>query len=127
MLQNKKDFTLDTLIAAAYDSYLTWFEKPIPALVKAWDQTAVEAIPEDETRPADRPPAQVGPPLGRRLRRHLARRLLGGGCAPPCGWRQAAARALDRRPPDDAIATAPAPQLLQSLDAASDKIAGRFR
>src|SRR5713101_1742314 len=39
VLQNKKDFTLDALIAAAYDSYLTWFEKPIPALVKAWDQT----------------------------------------------------------------------------------------
>jgi acyl-homoserine lactone acylase PvdQ len=39
VLQNKKDFTLDSLIAAAYDSYLPWFEKPIPALVKAWDQT----------------------------------------------------------------------------------------
>src|SRR5262249_38335322 len=39
VLQGKKDFTLDSLIAAAYDSYLTWFEKPIPALVKAWDQT----------------------------------------------------------------------------------------
>ena len=40
VLQNKKDFTLDSLIAAAYDSYLTWFEKPIPALAKAWDQTS---------------------------------------------------------------------------------------
>jgi acyl-homoserine-lactone acylase len=39
VLQSKKDFTLDSLSAAAYDSYLTWFEKPIPALVKAWDQT----------------------------------------------------------------------------------------
>jgi acyl-homoserine-lactone acylase len=39
LLENKKDFTLDSLIVAAYDSYLTWFEKPIPALVKAWDQT----------------------------------------------------------------------------------------
>jgi acyl-homoserine lactone acylase PvdQ len=39
VLQGKKDFTLDSLITAAYDSYLTWFEKPIPALVKAWDQT----------------------------------------------------------------------------------------
>ena len=37
VLQNKKDFTLDSLIAAAYDSYLPWFEKPIPALLKAWD------------------------------------------------------------------------------------------
>jgi acyl-homoserine lactone acylase PvdQ len=39
LLENKKDFTLDSLIAAAYDSYLPWFEKPIPALVKAWDDT----------------------------------------------------------------------------------------
>ena len=39
VLENKKDFTLDSLIAAAYDSYLTWFEKPIPALIKAWDET----------------------------------------------------------------------------------------
>jgi len=38
-LQNKKDFTLDSLINAAYDSYLPWFERPIPALIKAWDNT----------------------------------------------------------------------------------------
>jgi acyl-homoserine-lactone acylase len=37
VLQDKKDFTVDSLIAAAYDSYLTWFEKPIPCLIKAWD------------------------------------------------------------------------------------------
>jgi acyl-homoserine-lactone acylase len=37
VLQNRKDFTLDLLIASAYDSYLTWFEKPMPALIKAWD------------------------------------------------------------------------------------------
>jgi len=37
VLENKTDFTLDSLIAAAYDSYLPWFEKTIPALVKAWD------------------------------------------------------------------------------------------
>jgi len=37
VLQDKKDFTLDSLITAAYDSYLPWFEKPIPALLKAWD------------------------------------------------------------------------------------------
>ena len=37
VLENKKDFTLESLIAAAYDSYLPWFEKTIPSLVKAWD------------------------------------------------------------------------------------------
>jgi acyl-homoserine-lactone acylase len=39
VLDGKKDFTLDSLIAAAFDSYLPWFEKPMPALIKAWDQT----------------------------------------------------------------------------------------
>ncbi len=38
VLQDTKDFTLESLIAAAYDSYLPWFEKPLPALVRAWDQ-----------------------------------------------------------------------------------------
>jgi acyl-homoserine-lactone acylase len=39
VLHNKKDFTLNSLIAAAYDSYLPWFENTIPALTKAWDNT----------------------------------------------------------------------------------------
>ena len=37
VLQNKKDFTLDGLIAAAFDSYLPWFERTVPALIRAWD------------------------------------------------------------------------------------------
>jgi acyl-homoserine lactone acylase PvdQ len=37
LLQAQKNFTLDSLNTAAYDSYLPWFEKRIPALVKAWD------------------------------------------------------------------------------------------
>ncbi len=40
VLQDKKDLTVGSLIAAAYDSYLTWFEKPVPCLVKAWDDTS---------------------------------------------------------------------------------------
>lgn len=43
LLENKKGFTLESLQAAAYDSYLPWFEKPIPALVKAWD-----GLPQDD-------------------------------------------------------------------------------
>lgn len=42
VLQDKKDFTPNSLIAAAYDSYLTWFEKPIPRLVKAWDDASTD-------------------------------------------------------------------------------------
>jgi len=37
VLEGTTDFTLDSLIAAAYDSYLPWFEETIPALIKAWD------------------------------------------------------------------------------------------
>src|SRR5258708_6902836 len=37
VLQGRKDFTLDALIAAAYDSYLPWFAEQLPGLIKAWD------------------------------------------------------------------------------------------
>src|SRR6202046_4325391 len=44
LLQGKKDFTLDGLVVAAFDSYLPWFEKPLPALFKAWAN-----LPADST------------------------------------------------------------------------------
>ena len=44
LLQGKKDFTLDGLMVAAFDSYLPWFEKPLPALFKAWAN-----LPADST------------------------------------------------------------------------------
>src|SRR3989449_2744539 len=37
VLSNRTDFTLTGLRDAAFDSYLTWFERPIPALIQAWD------------------------------------------------------------------------------------------
>jgi acyl-homoserine-lactone acylase len=37
VLSDKHDFTLESLLAAAFDSYLPWFEKTVPALLKAWD------------------------------------------------------------------------------------------
>ena len=39
VLDGKKGFTLDSLIAAAYDSYLPEFQLLIPRLLKAYDQT----------------------------------------------------------------------------------------
>jgi acyl-homoserine-lactone acylase len=36
LLQGKTDFTLDSLVAAAYDSYLPWFIKPLRVLMQAW-------------------------------------------------------------------------------------------
>jgi len=37
LLKDKKDFTLNSLLDAAFDSYMPAFEESIPALVKAWD------------------------------------------------------------------------------------------
>jgi len=33
----RHSFTIDSLIAAAYDSYLPWFDKPLPALLNAYN------------------------------------------------------------------------------------------
>ena len=38
VLHEKKTFTLDSLMTAAYDSYLPWFDKPLPALFTAWEK-----------------------------------------------------------------------------------------
>ena len=40
VLQNRRDFTLDKLIAAANDTYLTGFDVILPALIRAYDQTS---------------------------------------------------------------------------------------
>jgi acyl-homoserine-lactone acylase len=39
VLENRKDFTLDSLIAAAYDSYLPAFQELLPPLFVAYDRT----------------------------------------------------------------------------------------
>ncbi|WP_031499889.1 acylase [Bryobacter aggregatus] len=54
LLANRKDFTLQGLMDAAYDSYMPWFEKPIPALVQAW-----ESLPA-----ADPAKAKLSEPMG---------------------------------------------------------------
>jgi acyl-homoserine lactone acylase PvdQ len=121
VLENKKDFTLDSLIAAAYDSYLTWFEKPIPALLHAWDQMPntnplkaklapqIEALRKWDLRWAvNSVPTSLAVFWAEDLRRRL-----GGG-------------AREAAPATDAVTKASAEQLLQSLTAASDKLAADF-
>ena len=41
VLEGREKFTADSLLAAAYDSYLPAFQNLIPPLVKAWDQLPV--------------------------------------------------------------------------------------
>jgi acyl-homoserine-lactone acylase len=50
VLQNRKDFTLDSLVAAAYDSYQPGFEAQIPALLKAWDAAAASSPLKEKVR-----------------------------------------------------------------------------
>ena len=49
VLENKKDFTLNSLIAAAYDSYLPEFAIMIPPLLKAYDQTPANPLKAELT------------------------------------------------------------------------------
>jgi acyl-homoserine-lactone acylase len=123
VLQNKKDFTIDSLIAAAYDSYLTWFEKPIPSLLKAWDQTPASNPLKAKTADqiallrawdlrwgVNSIPTSLAVFWAEDVRRRVGggRRGGGGGSV------------------DDAIGSAPADQLLQSLVAACDKLQADF-
>ena len=83
--ENKKDFTLEGLaIAAAYDSYLTWFEKPIPALIKAWDAAPSTRSSKSKTGRADRRSCANGISVGASI---------------PCRrrWRFTGARSIQRR------------------------------
>lgn len=51
VLENKKDFTIDSLITAAFDSYLPEFAKQIPGLVKSYDE--ISATDPLKTKLAD--------------------------------------------------------------------------
>ena len=124
VLENKKDFTLDSLIAAAYDSYLPWFEKPMPALIKAWDGT-----------PASNP---IRDRLAGQIRLLRSWDLRWSATSVPTSlavfWGEdvqrrvsAAARQAGVQVPDYiGSGKAPADQLLQSLAAASDRLTADF-
>jgi acyl-homoserine lactone acylase PvdQ len=122
VLENKTDFTLDSLIAAAYDSYLPWFEKTVPALIKAWDDMP-ESDPQ-RTRLAD----QIGMLRDWDLRwgvtsiptslavfwgEDITQR--GGGAARGAGISTA-----------DYVAKLPGQQLLASLSTASERLVSDF-
>jgi acyl-homoserine-lactone acylase len=123
VLEKKKDFTLDSLIAAAYDSYLPWFEKPIPALVKAWEQAS--ATDPLKSKLTD----QISLLRAWDLRWSVA----SIPTALAVFWGEEIQKRIGGEPrragmsPSDYIAAkAPAEQLLQSLAVASDKLAADF-
>jgi acyl-homoserine lactone acylase PvdQ len=111
VLQNRKDFTLDSLMAAAFDSYLTWFEKPIPALIQAWDRT-----------PASNPlKAKTAEQIALLRQWDLRWAVDSIPTSLAVFWGEDV-----RRRVGGAIATAPAEELLQSLAAASDRLTADF-
>jgi acyl-homoserine lactone acylase PvdQ len=120
VLENKKDFTLSSLIAAAYDSYLPWFEKPIPALIKAWDET-----------PASNPlRAKLAEQVALLRKWDLRWSVTSVPTSLAVFWGEEMRRPLGtRRTPFTSvgdIGNMPAEQLLQSLAVVSDKLQADF-
>jgi acyl-homoserine lactone acylase PvdQ len=123
VLQNKKDFTLDSLIAAAYDSYLPWFDKPLPALAKAWNDIPLDDPLKfkladeigtlygwDHRWGVDSVPTTLAVFWGEDIRRHTLDDAKKAGVSV-----------------EEYIATqAPPHRLLESLDAASDRLIADF-
>jgi acyl-homoserine lactone acylase PvdQ len=123
VLQNKKDFTLETLISAAFDSYLTAFQDQVPALLKAWDRA-----------PASNP---LKAKLSEQIALLRAWDLRWSATSVPTSvavyWGDEIARRVADEarkagvPSDEYVATKAAPeQLLQALAAASDRLAADF-
>ena len=123
VLQRAQGFTLDSLVAAAYDSYLPWFERTIPALVRAWDAaTAADPLRAKLQGPiallrgwdlrwsATSVPTSLAVFWGENVSRRLGRGARGAGM-----------------PVEDYVATrASADALLEALSAAADTLAAAF-
>jgi acyl-homoserine-lactone acylase len=117
VLENKKDFTIDSLISAAFDSYLTWFEKPIPALIKAWD----------ETPPSNPLKAKLAEQIGLLRTWDLRWSVTSVPTSLAVFWGLELNRPQGSRRSGSANAeAAPPEQLLQALTAASDKLQADF-
>jgi len=123
VLENKKDFTLNSLLAAAFDSYLTWFDKPLPALIRAWDDAPsssplkqnlaaqIELLRAWDRRWAvDSVPTSLAVFWGEEIQRRVSNEARAAGMSN-----------------EDYIATKAAPaQLLESLAAASQRLESDF-
>lgn len=120
VLENRKDLDLDKLQAAAYDSYLPWFEKTIPALVSAWDKAAesdplkqklagqIDTLRKWDTRWAT---DSVATSLAVFWGEDIIRRVGPSGGVPS---------------EDNVVAKGTPAQMLQSLAAASDRLTSDF-
>lgn len=123
VLKDKKDFTLESLNEAAYDSYLPWFEKALPGLIRAWDAAAAddplkaklaEQIAELRKWDYRWSVSSVATSLAVFWAVDITPKLTGD------------ARRAGMMTEEFVGSKAPASQLLQSLAAASDKLAADF-
>lgn len=122
VLSGVNNFTVDSLLAAAYDSYLPWFEKPVPALIRAWEDT-----------PASNPlKAKLAPQIAQLKTWDLRWSVSSVPTSLALFWGEEVRR---RAPASersvsialaDFAAQAPAELLLEALSAASDKLAADF-
>jgi acyl-homoserine-lactone acylase len=123
VLEGVKNFTVPSLLAAAYDSYLPWFEKPIPAVVRAWD-----ALPAGDGMKA-RLAGQVA--VLRKWDLRFATDSVATSLAIYYGdalaaQRRNAGRGISLALADYAGSEAPGAVLLASLATGSDKLAAEF-
>jgi len=118
VLQNRKDFSIQGLRDAAYDTYLPGFEKSVPALVKAWDDAPASnplkaklAEPVELLRKWDMRWSAASVPTSLAIFQGTEVNRLAGG-------------ARGRR--GGAAVEPTSEQLLQALDAACTKLAADF-
>jgi acyl-homoserine-lactone acylase len=123
VLQGRKDFTMEGLRAAAYDSYLTGFARMVPPLVKAYDalpagdpmkgalKEQVDSLRAWDYRwSATSVPTALAVFWGTALAENTA----------------SAARAAGQNISDYMVSGATAQERLQALSEASDKLSGDF-
>jgi acyl-homoserine-lactone acylase len=123
VLEDAGNFTLDSLTAAAFDSYLPWFEQPLPALVEAW-----AALPDGDSLKA-----KLADPVT--MLRAWDRRWSAGSVATTLGvfWGTTLLRPLvsdiqaSGMPSEEYVAhRVPPARLLEALAAATDTLTMHF-
>jgi len=120
VIEGRTDFTLEKLRDAAYSTHLPWFEKTIPALIEAWDDTS--AVDPLKTKTAE----QI------KVLRAWDKRWSAASVATSLAvfWADDIARRVPGTPgvmqQDNIAAKATPGQMLASLAAASDRLTADF-
>jgi len=123
VLPGRKDFTMDNVLTTvAFDSYMPSFERMIPPLLKAYD--AMPATDPLKAKLADQ--IAVLRPWDYRWAENSVATSLAIFWGEDVTRRLSSGRRGGAGQPEDRITDAPAATLLQSLAAASDKLAADF-